>query len=232
MAAQSTALMQDLGVSQPEELKAFSARFRSETLEAFKGICKNQNKQYTKVLESLAEAYVRVGGELRQAVVDCLREGSSEGEISALLGGGAGVGLELADRIQEIEEATKSSLMEVKGSSESLDLRLASLEEMISEMGTSSERTRVEIMGAGRASNETSENIVVPPKDWRELVGRFMELEDSIRGEDAGLEMRVEILESIAEEQGFSVKWESGDNAYQSDGMVTEEGDIDMDEII
>jgi hypothetical protein len=59
-----------------------------------------------------------------------------------------------------------------------------------------------------------------------------MELEDSIRGEDAGLEMRVEILESIAEEQGFSVKWESPDNAYQSEGMVTEEGDIDMDEII
>jgi hypothetical protein len=69
--------MQDIGSSQPEELKAFSARFRSETLEAFKGICRNQNKQYTKVLESLAEAYVRVGGELRQAVVDCLKEGSS-----------------------------------------------------------------------------------------------------------------------------------------------------------
>ena len=222
--------MQDNGSSQPEELKAFSARFRSETLEAFKAICKNQNKQYTKVLESLAEAYVRAGGELRQAVIECLKEGSSESEISALLGGGVGVGLDLADRLQEIEETTKSSILEVKGSSESLDLRLASLEEMIAEMGSSGERTRVEIMGSQRASSEVAESVVVPPKDWRELVGRFMDLEESVRGEDAGLEMRVEILESIAEEQGFSVKWESSSDS--SDGLVTEEGEIDMEEII
>ena len=222
--------MQDIGSSQAEELKAFSARFRSETLEAFKSICKNQNKQYTKVLESLAEAYIRAGGELRQAVIECLKEGSSESEISALLGGGVGVGLDLADRIQEIEETTKSSLMEVKGSSESLDLRLASLEEMIAEMGSSGERTRVEIVGGQRPSSDATESVVVPPKDWRELVGRFMDLEESVRGEDAGLEMRVEILESIAEEQGFSVKWES--NSENSDGLVTEEGEIDMEEII
>jgi hypothetical protein len=222
--------MQDNGSSPAEELKAFSARFRSETLEAFKGICKNQNKQYTKVLESLAEAYIRTGGELRQAVIECLKEGSSESEISALLGGGVGIGLDLADRIQEIEATTKNSILEVKGSSESLDLRLASLEEVIAEMGSSSERTRVEIMGSQRASSEVAENVIVPPKDWRELVGRFMDLEESVRGEDAGLEMRVEILESIAEEQGFSVKWESSSDSR--DGLVTEEGEIDMEEII
>jgi len=222
--------MQDIGSSQPEELKAFSARFRSETLEAFKGICRHQNKQYTKVLESLAEAYVRVGGELRQAVVDCLKEGSSESEIHALLGTGNGVGLELADRLHEIEEATKSSIMEVKGSSESLDLRLASLEEMIAELGSGGERTRVEIMGGSRTSSDTAESVNVPPKDWRELVGRFMDLEESIRGEDAGLEMRVEILESIAEEQGFSVKWEGEQG--NSDGYTADGGDIDMDELI
>jgi hypothetical protein len=223
--------MQDIGSSQPEELKAFSARFRSETLEAFKGICRNQNKQYTKVLESLAEAYVRVGGELRQAVVDCLKEGSSEAELHALLGTSNGVGLELVDRLHEIEEATKSSIMEVKGSSESLDLRLASLEEMIAELGSGGERTRVEIMGGSRASSsDNTESVNVPPKDWRELVGRFMDLEESIRGEDAGLEMRVEILESIAEEQGFSVKWEGEQGS--SDGYSADGGDIDMDELI
>jgi hypothetical protein len=223
--------MQDIGSSQPEELKAFSARFRSETLEAFKGICRNQNKQYTKVLESLAEAYVRVGGELRQAVVDCLKEGSSEAELHALLGTSNGVGLELVDRLHEIEEATKSSIMEVKGSSESLDLRLASLEEMIAELGSGGERTRVEIMGVSRAgSSDNTESVNVPPKDWRELVGRFMDLEESIRGEDAGLEMRVEILESIAEEQGFSVKWEGEQGS--SDGYSADGGDIDMDELI
>jgi len=222
--------MMEFGSGQAESLKAFSARFRSETLEAFKGVCKNQNKQYTKVLESLAEAYVRVGGDLKTAVVECLREGSSESEISSLLGGGVGLGLDLADRIQEIEETTKTSILEVKGSSESLDLRLASLEEMIAEMSSAGERTRVEIMGSSRQTADEPESVIVPPKDWRELVGRFMDLEESVRGEDTGLEMRVEILESIAEEQGFSVRWESG--SQNSDSIVTGEEDIDMDEFI
>lgn len=222
--------MMEIGGSQAESLKAFSARFRTETLEAFKGVCKSQNKQYTKVLESLAESYVRVGGDLKNAVVECLREGSSESEISSLLGGGVGLGVDLADRIQEIEEITKTSILEVKGSSESLDLRLASLEEMIAEMGSAGERTRVEIMGTSRQVAEDAESVIVPPKDWRELVGRFMDLEESVRGEDAGLEMRVEILESIAEEQGFSVKWES--SAQNSGTLVAEDDNIDMDEFI
>jgi len=217
---------------QAEELKAFSARFRAETLEAFKGICKSQNKQYTKVLESLAEAYVRAEGNLRQAVVECLKEGSTESEVTALLGG---MGNELVEKIHEIESTTQASLEEVKGSSESLDLRLASLEEMLAEMSQGSERTRVEIVGgADRTRTEvgSDESLVMAPKDWRELVGRFMELEVAVRSEDSGLEMRVEILEGIAEEQGFSVRWE-GDNEAQSSGLTIGVGqEIDMHELI
>jgi len=217
---------------QAEELKAFSARFRAETLEAFKGICKSQNKQYTKVLESLAEAYVRVEGNLRQAVVECLKEGSTESEVTALLGG---MGNELVEKIHEIESTTQASLEEVKGSSESLDLRLASLEEMLAEMSQGSERTRVEIVGgADRTRTEvgSDESLVMAPKDWRELVGRFMELEVAVRSEDSGLEMRVEILEGIAEEQGFSVRWE-GDSEAQSSGLTIGVGqEIDMHELI
>ena len=97
-------------------------------------------------------------------------------------------------------------------------------------MGSAGERTRVEIMGTSRQVAEDAESVIVPPKDWRELVGRFMDLEESVRGEDAGLEMRVEILESIAEEQGFSVKWES--SAQNSGALVAEDDDIDMDEFI
>jgi len=217
---------------QAEELKAFSARFRAETLEGFKGICKSQNKQYTKVLETLAEAYVRVEGNLRQAVVECLKEGSTESEVTALLGG---MGNELVEKIHEIESTTQASLEEVKGSSESLDLRLASLEEMLAEMSQGSERTRVEIVGgADRTRTEvgSDESLVMAPKDWRELVGRFMELEVAVRSEDSGLEMRVEILEGIAEEQGFSVRWE-GDNEAQSSGLTIGMGqEIDMHELI
>jgi len=217
---------------QAEELKAFSARFRAETLEAFKGICKSQNKQYTRVLETPAEAYVRAEGNLRQAVVECLKEGSTESEVTALLGG---MGNELVEKIHEIESTTQASLEEVKGSSESLDLRLASLEEMLAEMSQGSERTRVEIVGgADRTRTEvgSDESLVMAPKDWRELVGRFMELEVAVRSEDSGLEMRVEILEGIAEEQGFSVRWE-GDNEAQSSGFTSGMGqEIDMHELI
>jgi hypothetical protein len=189
--------MEDMLAGPPEELKAFSARFRSETLEGFKAICKSQNKQYTKVLETLAEAYVRVEGNLRQAVVECLKEGSTESEVTALLGG---MGNELVEKIHEIESTTQASLEEVKGSSESLDLRLASLEEMLAEMSQGSERTRVEIVGGvdrTRTEVASDESLVMAPKDWRELVGRFMELEVAVRSEDSGLEMRVEILEGV-----------------------------------
>jgi len=217
---------------QSEELKAFSARFRAETLEGFKAICKSQNKQYTKVLETLAESYVRVQGNLRQAVVECLKEGTTESEVTALLGG---MGSDLAEKIHEIESTTQASLNEVKGSSESLDLRLASLEEMLAEMSQGSERTRVEIVGGTvgpRSEVNNEEALVLAPKDWRELVGRFMELEVAVRSEDSGLEMRVEILEGIAEEQGFSVRWE-GDSDSQSSSLTMGMGqEIDMHELI
>jgi hypothetical protein len=217
---------------QSEELKAFSARFRAETLEGFKAICKSQNKQYTKVLETLAESYVRVQGNLRQAVVECLREGTTESEVTALLGG---MGSDLAEKIHEIESTTQASLNEVKGSSESLDLRLASLEEMLAEMSQGSERTRVEIVGGTvgpRSEVNNEEALVLAPKDWRELVGRFMELEVAVRSEDSGLEMRVEILEGIAEEQGFSVRWEGGAEHRSHDIVVGMGNEVDMHELI
>ena len=216
---------------QSEELKAFSARFRAETLEGFKAICKSQNKQYTKVLETLAESYVRVQGNLRQAVVECLKEGTTESEVTALLGG---MGSDLAEKIHEIESTTQASLNEVKGSSESLDLRLASLEEMLAEMSQSGERTRVEIVGGAsiRPEDSKEETLVMAPKDWRELVGRFMELEDAVRSEDSGLEMRVEILEGIAEEQGFSVRWEGGAEHRSHDIVVGMGNEVDMHELI
>jgi hypothetical protein len=173
-----------------------------------------------------------VEGNLRQAVVECLKEGSTESEVTALLGG---MGNELVEKIHEIESTTQASLEEVKGSSESLDLRLASLEEMLAEMSQGSERTRVEIVGgADRTRTEvgSDESLVMAPKDWRELVGRFMELEVAVRSEDSGLEMRVEILEGIAEEQGFSVRWE-GDHEAQSSGLTIGMGqEIDMHELI
>ena len=88
-----------------------------------------------------------------------------------------------------------------------------------------------------KSISETDHNDVniVPPKDWNELVGRFMNLEDTIRGEDSGLEIRVEVLESIAEEQGFSVRWEDGNPDTQismAEDTFEEFEEVDMNEVI
>ena len=41
---------------------AFAANFAPETLNSFRELCKQQGKQYTKVLERLAEVYLETGG--------------------------------------------------------------------------------------------------------------------------------------------------------------------------
>lgn len=41
---------------------AFAANFNPETLNQFRELCKQQGKQYTKVLERLAEQYLETGG--------------------------------------------------------------------------------------------------------------------------------------------------------------------------
>jgi hypothetical protein len=41
---------------------AFAANFSPETLNRFRDLCKEQGRQYTKVLERLAEFYLETGG--------------------------------------------------------------------------------------------------------------------------------------------------------------------------
>ncbi len=222
-----------------EELKAFSARFKVTTLDSFKQVCKEQSKQYTKVLESLAEAYISCKGSIQLAITLALKDQCEPQEIANILGVQIGITDQsdlLSDKLEEIEQRANSTLMQVEGSKSLIDLRLASLEEMIAEMSTNSERTRVEFMG-NKSISETDHNDVniVPPKDWNELVGRFMNLEDTIRGEDSGLEIRVEVLESIAEEQGFSVRWEDGNPDTQismAEDTFEEFEEVDMNEVI
>ncbi len=43
---------------------AFSANFTPESLDAFRDLCSKQGKQYTKVLQLLAELYVSTDGEV------------------------------------------------------------------------------------------------------------------------------------------------------------------------
>jgi len=46
----------------PARPGAFNANFAPDTLEAFKALCRQQGKQYTKVLEQFAELYLKSNG--------------------------------------------------------------------------------------------------------------------------------------------------------------------------
>ena len=46
----------------PARPGAFNANFAPDTLEAFKALCRQQGKKYTKVLEQFAEIYTEIRG--------------------------------------------------------------------------------------------------------------------------------------------------------------------------
>ena len=48
----------------PARPGAFNANFAPDTLKAFKALCRQQGKQYTKVLEQFAELYLKSNGTL------------------------------------------------------------------------------------------------------------------------------------------------------------------------
>ena len=48
----------------PARAGAFNANFAPDTLEAFKTLCRQQGKKYTKVLEQFAELYLKSNGTL------------------------------------------------------------------------------------------------------------------------------------------------------------------------
>ena len=48
----------------PARPGAFNANFAPDTLEAFKNLCRQQGKQYTKVLEQFADLYLKSDGKM------------------------------------------------------------------------------------------------------------------------------------------------------------------------
>lgn len=61
----------------PARAGSFNANFSPETLESFKSLCRDQSRQYTKVLERLAELYLgSQGGILENPEDDTLDSGS------------------------------------------------------------------------------------------------------------------------------------------------------------
>ncbi|MGB1622411.1 MAG: hypothetical protein ACPHAS_07070 [Synechococcus sp.] len=58
-----------MGPVAPVRAGSFNANFAPDTLEAFREHCRRQGKQYTKVLERLAELYLQTNGAVLDAAV-------------------------------------------------------------------------------------------------------------------------------------------------------------------
>ena len=91
----------------------FSANFSPETLEAFRSLCKEQGKQYTKVLEQMAEIYIQHGGNIEVLMTAAASGSSSRGSTKSLV--------RRVDQLEENEEFNAEAF-------ESIEKRLTALE--------------------------------------------------------------------------------------------------------
>jgi len=106
----------------PARAGAFNANFAPDTLEAFKTHCKNNGKQYTKVLEKLAEIYLRTDGAILTAE-----------DATAAIKASAGPSTsndtqDLLQRILKVEQETDNGYSHLEALLEDLAARVEALE--------------------------------------------------------------------------------------------------------
>ena len=63
----------------PAREGSFNANFSPETLNSFKTLCKDQSRQYTKVLERLAELYLSTNGKILTQIGERITPEISQG---------------------------------------------------------------------------------------------------------------------------------------------------------
>ena len=84
----------------PARPGAFNANFAPDTLEAFKTLCRQQGKKYTKVLEQFAELYLKSNGTvLEQMSVPSSGEASAASSSITTRGTYA----EMLERLERVE---------------------------------------------------------------------------------------------------------------------------------
>ncbi len=91
----------------------FSANFAPETLERFRTLCKEQGKQYTKVLELMAEIYIQNDGNIEVLISASAVGSNSYGSQKSLV--------RRLDQLEENEEYNAETF-------ESIEKRLSALE--------------------------------------------------------------------------------------------------------
>ena len=106
----------------PARAGAFNANFAPDTLEAFKTHCKDNGKQYTKVLEKLAEIYLRTDGAI-------LTTEDAIATIKASAGPSiSNVTQDLLQRILKMDQETENGHSHLEALLENLAARFEALE--------------------------------------------------------------------------------------------------------
>ena len=84
----------------PARPGAFNANFAPDTLDAFKALCRQQGKQYTKVLEQFADLYLKSKGTLLEemSVPSSAEAGAASSSITT-----RGTYAEMLERLERVE---------------------------------------------------------------------------------------------------------------------------------
>ena len=109
----------------PSREGSFNANFSPETLSNFKTLCKDQSRQYTKVLERLAELYLSTNGNILTQIV-----GRLDPEISK---GGRNLD-EIRQSIEQIETMTsidREDLNDIRNKVDQIESKIELIEKYI-----------------------------------------------------------------------------------------------------
>ena len=109
----------------PAREGSFNANFSPETLSSFKTLCKDQSRQYTKVLERLAELYLSTNGKILTQIGESIAPEISRGSIDLN---------EIRQSIEQLETMTsldREDNNEIRYQLQELDYRIKIIEKYI-----------------------------------------------------------------------------------------------------
>ena len=112
----------------PAREGSFNANFSPETLSSFKTLCKDQSRQYTKVLERLAELYLSTNGKILAEI-----SGSLDPEITK---GNRDLN-EIRQSIEQLETMTsidREDLNEIRNQVDRIESKIKSIEAYIKKL--------------------------------------------------------------------------------------------------
>lgn len=110
----------------PARPGAFNVNFAPDTLDAFRSLCKDQGKQYTKVLECFADLYIETNGEILNSTSTVPSPVAPQKSSKGAKGADVASTL-LQDLLQRVEKLEKGEI-EIVDDVEDLNQRVSKIE--------------------------------------------------------------------------------------------------------